>query len=125
MALALNFTMFMAGLIGSVVLFVWQPNSEIVTAYPYLLGGWSAIGATEWLTLGILAVFTIVIGLGLAGAYQAGPPAIIATFEYSYLVFVAIWDLLFFDLAPSITTITGMVLIIAAGLMVMRRKTSG
>jgi drug/metabolite transporter (DMT)-like permease len=124
MAFALNFTMFMAGVIGRVILFIWQPNGDIVNDYPYLLGGWSPIGTTEWLILGALAVFTIVIGLGLAGAYQAGPPATIATFEYSYLVFVAIWDLLFFNLAPSITTLTGMVLIIIAGLMVMRRKTS-
>ena len=58
----------------------------------------------------------------LAGAYQAAPPPIISTFEYSYLVFVAVWDILFFETAPTMTSTAGMVLIVVAGLLVLSRK---
>ena len=75
----------------------------------------------DWLVLALLAVFAIAISMLLAGAYQAAPPTIVSTFEYSYLVFVALWDILFFDNSPTAVTITGMALIVTAGLLTLRR----
>ena len=103
------------------VFLLWQPETTIASDYPYLFGAWTSIGLTEWLVLVGLAVLTIIIGIGMAGAYQAAPPQIISTFEYSYLVFVAVWDLLFFDTSPTATTLIGMIMIISAGLMILRR----
>ena len=97
MALSLNLVMLAAALIVSGTLLFWQPGEELIRSYPYLLGGLSPIVMSEWLVLGLLAIFTVVIGLGVAGAYQAAPPSIFATFEYSYLVFVAMWDYLLFS----------------------------
>lgn len=121
MALSLNIVMLAAGLAVSGLLLIWRPGEELVIGYPYLLSNWLPLGWSEWLVLGILAVLTVVIGLGIAGAYQAAPPPIVATFEYSYLLFVAVWDLLYFDTAPSSATVIGMLSIIGAGLLVMRR----
>ena len=121
MALSLKLVMTSVGLIVSVLLIIWQPGENLVSAYPYIFSTWSHVGSSEWLILGLLAIFTVVISMGLAGAYQAAPPSVVATFEYCYLVYVAVWDLLFFDTAPSITTITGMLLIVGAGLLVLRR----
>ena len=106
----------------SVLLFLWQPQSEMANAYPYIFGSWSSVGVTEWLFLGLLAVLVIIIGIGMAGAYQAAPPSIISTFEYSYLVFVFFWDILFFNTLPTVMKLIGMGLIIAAGLMVLKRE---
>ena len=122
MALSLNLVMLAAGIIMSVVFFLWQPQSEMANAYPYIFGNWSSVGVKEWLVLGLLAVLVIVIGMGMAGAYQAAPPSIISTFEYSYLVFVVFWDILFFDTTPTPLKLLGMGLIIAAGLMVLKRE---
>lgn len=122
MALTLNLVMLTAGLIVSGVVMIWQPGDDLVRAYPSVLGGWVAPSFTEWLVLGLLAVLAIVISSGIAGAYQIASPPIIATFEYSYLVFVALWDILFFDTTPSAMTLLGMVLIIGAGLKVIRRR---
>ena len=69
-----------------------------------------------------LAGFTIAISVLLAGAYQTAAPAVISTFEYSYLVFVSIWDILFFGTPPTFASVTGMVLIVVAGLLVLHRK---
>jgi drug/metabolite transporter (DMT)-like permease len=121
-ALSLNIVMLSAGLIMSSTLIIWRPNETLIRAYPYLLGEWSSIGRSEWLILGLLAIFTVVIGLGIAGAYQSAPPSLIATFEYSYLVFVVMWDFFFFEISISHSTIPGMLLIIGAGLMVLRRR---
>lgn len=122
MALSLNMVMLVVGLVLSGILLFWQPSEELVRSYPNVFGNWSPISTLEWFFLGLLAILVVVIGMMLASAYQTAPPSIVATFEYSYLVFVAMWDLLFFDTSPSGSTILGMLLIIGAGLMVLRRR---
>lgn len=120
-SLSQNIVMMSAGLIVSVMLFSFKPQGQLVEDYPYIFGLWSNVELTDGLVLVVLAGFSILISVMLAGAYQAAPPAIIATFEYSYLVFVSIWDTLFFGIAPTITSVTGMALIVMAGLLVLRR----
>ena len=124
MSLSLNLTMLIVGLIVSALLVWFNPQGDVAKAYPYIFGLWSSLGITDWLVLALLVVFAIVIGILLAGAYQAAPPSIVSTFEYSYLVFVAVWDILFFGIAPTIISISGMTLIVLAGLLVLRRKSS-
>jgi len=122
LALSQNLIMLLAGLLLSAILFLVNPIGELTVTYPYIFGLWSEVGVQDWLVLALLALFAIVIGMLLAGAYQAAPPSIVSTFEYSYLLFVATWDILFFDIVPTVTTVTGMVLIVVAGLLVVRRK---
>lgn len=121
-SLSQNVVMMSAGIIVSVFLFWFAPQSDLIEEYPYIFGPWLDVGFADALTLIVLAGFTILISVLLAGAYQAAPPAIISTFEYSYLVFVAIWDILFFGIAPTALSIAGMILIVVAGLLVLRRK---
>jgi len=122
LSLAQNSVMLAAGLIISAVLVFGQPTSDTAMAFPYIFGTWSAIQASDWLVLSLLAAFAIVLGMMLAGAYKAAPPAIIGTFEYSYLVFVAGWDVLFFGIALNGATLAGMAMIFVAGAMVLRGK---
>ncbi len=124
MALSLNLVMLLAGLIVSGLLLWLQPEGDVAKAYPYIFSTWSAVETADWLVLALLAGLAIVIGMMLAGAYQAAPPSIVSTFEYSYLVFVAVWDILFFDVTPTMTSATGMILIVVAGLLVLRRKSN-
>lgn len=82
---------------------------------------------TDWMVLASLAGFTIVIGMLLAGAYLTGvykvaPPSTVATFEYSYLVFAALWDIIFFNSFPTVLSVTGMLFIVAAGLLELRGR---
>ena len=121
LALSQNIVMMLAGIIVSVLLVWLKPQGGLFDAYPYIFGLWSEVGWKEWMVLTLLALFAISIGMMLAGAYQAAPPSIIATFEYSYLVFVAIWDIVIFGIQPTVFTISGMVLIVIAGLMVLRK----
>jgi len=123
LALSLNLLMLLAGLLVSMLLYLQSPQGQIAQSYPYVFGTWSAIETTDWLLLGLLAALAVVIGMMLAGAYQIAPPPVMATFEYSYLVFAAVWDLLLFKIVPTSASVTGMLLIVMAGLMVIHRKT--
>ena len=119
MALSLKLVMMAAGLVISVAILVLRPGAEIVEANPYLLAAWQPVGVWEWGVLGLLSVFTVVIGLGIAGAYKSAAPSTVATFEYSYLVFAGFWDLAFFQTHPSGASILGMLFIVGAGVMVL------
>jgi drug/metabolite transporter (DMT)-like permease len=87
----------------------------------FLLGHWSSMGGMEWLSMALLAVAVIVGSVGAAIAYQVGPPAIIATFDFSYLVLAALWGVLFFGEVLDLVTIGGMALILVAGVLAVRR----
>ena len=68
----------------------------------------------------LLAALMVAISLGLAKAYQSAPPSIIATFDYSYLLFAAFWSFVIFSQPPDAPTVLGMAMIAGAGLLVVR-----
>ena len=121
LALSTNIVMTLAGFVVSGLIIWLAPTGGVFDAFPYVFGQWSAIATSDVLVLIVLAAFAVGNGMLLAGAYQAAPPPTVATFEYSYLVFVAIWDIVFFALMPSAPSILGMVMIVCAGLLVIRR----
>lgn len=121
LAFGLNVSMVAAGLVASALIWLLGPSSAETQTYRFLLDRWIPMGPQEWLTMGLLAAAVIVGSLGAAIAYQAGPPPIVATFDFSYLAFAGIWGLVFFAEAPDAITVTGTLLIVAAGLLALRR----
>ncbi len=75
MSLSLNLTMLLVGLFVSTLLVLLNTQGDVAEAYPYIFGLWSNLGIADWLVLELLAAFAIVIGILLAGAYQAAPPS--------------------------------------------------
>ncbi|MEL6314440.1 MAG: DMT family transporter [Pseudomonadota bacterium] len=122
LALSLNSLMCLAGVVASFALFVVVPIGLLAESSPYIFGQWSEVAGSDWLVLILLTGFAVAIGMMLAGAYKIAPPATVATFEYSYLIFVAAWDIVFFDTAPTALSLTGMAMIVGAGLLVMRGR---
>lgn len=123
MALALNIVLLAAG-----ALMVASGQAiGIADRWSFLVGAWMPMDARAWQTIGTLAVLMVGIGLALAAAYQSAPPAVIASFDYSYLIFATLFGLFLFDETPDIQTIVGMVLIAGAGLSVLplNMKTDG
>lgn len=120
LALALNFSLIAVGLAATAAIALWHPAPEQSSVYPFLLGYWVAMEAREWAILLSLAILMAAISIGLAKAYQAAPPAIIATFDYSYLVFATFWSFAIFDEVPDASTIIGLLMIAGAGLLVIR-----
>ncbi|WP_366509320.1 DMT family transporter [Mesorhizobium sp.] len=74
----------------------------------------------NWQVIFILAGLMVGISVGLAKAYQSPRPQVIATFDYAYLPFAALWGFVFFGEIPDLWTVLGMALIAAAGLIVLR-----
>jgi drug/metabolite transporter (DMT)-like permease len=122
LSLALNLSLLAAGAIAAGALHVWQPSASRGAAYPFLLGHWGVMGVREWGVIALLAVLIVAVSAGVAKAYQSGPPALIATFDYGYLVFAAFWSFVFFSEPPDVLTIMGMLLIAGAGLLIVRRS---
>lgn len=121
LSLVQNTMMLLAGCVMTLALFVAPLRSDLAETTPYIFGAWSPVEPADWPVLFVLAGFSIVLGMMLAGAYKAAPPTVVATFEYSYLVFASGWDFLLFGVAIGPTAVVGMILIVVAGLCVLRR----
>ena len=121
LSLALNIAFCGVGAAAALVIQVWQPSASTIDVYPFLLGSWAPMGITEWLAIAVLATAILFGSVGAAIAYQAGPPSLVATFDFSYLAFAALWGLVFFAEVPDALTALGMAMIVAAGLLAIRR----
>ena len=121
LALALNVSLLAAGLVGSLFLATLDLSAEQSSAYPFVLGAWTAMGAGEWGVALLLGTLIAVYGAFVAKAYQVAAPSVVATFDYSYLVFAAFWGFVLFSEAPDMVTIFGMVLITVAGILAVSR----
>ena len=120
LALALNVSLLAAGLIMSGVLWALDLGPGVTAAHPFVLGPWADMGAREWGIAVLLGVLIAVYGAGVAKAYQSAAPSIVGTFDYAYLVFAALWGFVLFTEIPDGTTLLGMALIAAAGILVAR-----
>lgn len=121
LALSLSLALLLLGILISLALMVWS-GAELSREMPFLLGLWTEVGIAQWGLFLVLALLTIGISITLVGAYQMASPPLVATFDYSYLVFVVIWDYAFFALSPELTTVTGMLMIIGAGVLVTLKR---
>lgn len=119
LSLAQNTLMMLSGFVISGVFLLWQPSAELIAAEPQIFGPWPNLEAQDYGILTFMALLTILASTLLARAYQAAPPATVATFEYSYLIFAAFWDALIAEL-PDALGFTGIALIALAGVLVVR-----
>jgi drug/metabolite transporter (DMT)-like permease len=112
LALALNIAFVIAGL--GLGLFAGTGGS-------FVLGPWQSIDLALFAIVAALALAILVGSVGAAVAYQNGPPATIAAFDYSYLVFSLMWGALFFGEWPAGLGLAGIVMIAAAGFLSLPR----
>ena len=124
LSLVLNASFLLAGVVATGALALWGPSPQDATADPFLLGQWVPMGEREWALMALMALLIVAVSAGVAKAYQSGPAAIIATFDYAYLVFAAFWGFVFFAERPDVATVVGMILIAGAGVLVTRQSGS-
>lgn len=115
LALSLHAFLLAEGMIGWLVA-ILHPRE---TANPFLFGPWAPMLSADWLLMFCLGCIMVVVAVGVAKAYQSGPSAVIGTFDYAYLVFAAVWGVLFFAEKLDLFTLTGMGLILTAGVLVL------
>jgi drug/metabolite transporter (DMT)-like permease len=120
LSLSLNITFIGMGIVASLLIAIWDPTESARNTYPFLIGDWAVLDLSGWLTMSVLAVVVILGSLFAAIAYQNAPSSVVATFDYSYLAFAALWGFLVFSEVPDALTILGMVMIAGAGMIAIR-----
>lgn len=116
LSLSLNVMFIAMGSVATLATAIWVPETSLVNEYPFLLGDWLQLDVTGCLIIGALGIVMVVGSTFAAIAYQNAKPSVVASFDYSYLVFSALWGILFFSEAPDSLTILGIALIVFAGL---------
>jgi drug/metabolite transporter (DMT)-like permease len=117
MALWLNVAFVIFGSVASLILLVWESAQDL--GYPFLFGSWTAMGLSDWGVIAALAVLMFIIAIGVAKAYQAPRPEVVASFEYCYMVSAVLWGYLFFGEFPDGMSFAGMALIATGGVAVL------
>jgi drug/metabolite transporter (DMT)-like permease len=120
LSLSLNITFIGMGIVASLLIAIWDPAESAKNTYPFLIGDWAVLDLSGWLTMSVLAIVVIFGSVFAAIAYQNAPSSVVATFDYSYLAFAALWGLLVFSEVPDALTILGMVMIAGAGMIAIR-----
>ena len=110
LAIALNIAFVVCGLFLG--LFSDSSNS-------FLFGSWKSVDLKLLVIILILSVSIVIGSVGAAIAYQNGPPAKVAAFDYSYLIFSLVWGVIFFSEIPSFISLFGIVAIALAGYLVI------
>lgn len=113
LALALNIAFIVTG--AGLGLFSGQEGSFVFVPWQTL----------DLKLIGVIAALAAVILVGSVGAalaYQNGPPATVAAFDYSYLVFSLCWGFFFFDEMPALLSFAGVLIILAAGFLSLPRS---
>ena len=121
LSLSLNIAFVSIGLLATVLIALIGAPAGEAAASPFLFASWSAMGATQWPGMGLLVAAVIIGSVGAAIAYQVGPPATVATFDFAYVGFATVWGMVFFAESPDSVTIAGMLLIVSAGILAVRR----
>lgn len=113
LAIALNITF----IVGGAILGFWSGKQG-----SFMFGPWAPLDMKLISVIAILAGVIVIGSVGAAIAYQNGPPATIAAFDYTYLVFSLIWGAIFFAEFPGWISLSGILVIVVAGLLALPKK---
>ncbi len=112
LALALNIAFIIAG--AGLGIFAGREGS-------FVFGPWQSL---DLALIGVVAMLAAVVFIGSVGAaiaYQNGPTATVAAFDYCYLVFSLMWGAIFFGEMPGALALIGIAIIVAAGILSLPR----
>ena len=121
LGLSLHVSLVGLGLLGTFLLPLVFPEAQELTGNAFLFGDWTTMNSTSWLAMWGLALAAVLGSVLGAFAYQTGPSATVATFDYCYLAFIALWGIIFFAEIPDVWTLVGMALIAVAGILAIRK----
>ena len=121
LSLALNVSFIVVGLLATLLILPIGEAGLGNAKHSFLLGSWTPMGTNEWTAMALLAISILVGSIGAAIAYQTGPSSIVATFDFAYVGFASIWGLIFFGEIPDSIALAGMIMIVVAGILSVRR----
>ena len=86
----------------------------------FLVRPWAMPGTTDLLLMGLCGVIAAVAMTLLTHAYRLANANLVTVFEYTGMLWVALWGFLLFAEVPKLTTVIGTAIIIAAGIFAVR-----
>jgi drug/metabolite transporter (DMT)-like permease len=120
LTLSLNIVFVVFGAGGIATLSIVDPGIP----YPFLFEAWFPLYFDGLVIILGLAVISLAIHIFLARAYQLGPIQVVASLDFSYLGFAALWSAVIFGIQPGWYTVAGTTLICGAGIaLVLRDRT--
>ncbi len=114
----LNLTFIAVGLAGALLSGLLI---DVSASSSFLSASWTPMGGSELIAIVLLAVAILTASIGTAIAYQAGPSSVVATFDFAYVGFAVIWGFVFFAEAPDAVSLSGIALIVLAGVIAVRK----
>ena len=111
------------GLLGCAILALWQPDVP-QGAEGFLRRGWVSLSGTQFALIAVQAILAVV-GVGLiTKGYLLAEASFVSVFEYSLLIFGALWGWWIWSQTLDLWAIAGMGMIVVSGLVLARRGVS-
>lgn len=120
-ALSLNLIlMILSGLLVLGLNFA-PPPAAWVEHSPFMLRPWAPMAGQDWAAIVVMAVLICGITVLLALAYQVGRTVLVATLEYSYLIYAGVIGFVFLGEVLDGYSLLGMAILVTAGVLVVTR----
>ncbi|EKD41451.1 MAG: Transporter [uncultured bacterium] len=88
-------------------------------------GGFVPLMKSEWFYVGILGVSGTFAQMLMTYAYKYAPASIVSPYQFSTVLFSALWGVLFWGEMPDVYSLMGAALIIACGVGILRINKKG
>jgi len=110
----------LSGAFAAAMLDIVPVSEALYEAAPFFFRGWMAIDSMTWGWMAVQAFMTVIAIALLTRGYQVAETSYMAVFEYSLLIFAALWTYLLFAQSLAVTSIIGFALIASAGIIISR-----
>ena len=117
MAVMVHASFLVFGLCAQLVLALYGTQLRSLTDYRFVVGPWTSMTPHVWGIMLALALLNATTHWGFAKAYQIGRSSVVATWEYSYLLFVTVLGAIIFHEIPDSWTVAGMSVIVLSGML--------
>gem|GEM_PF-1235320 len=97
------------------------PPAAWVEHSPFMLRPWAPMAGQDWAAIVVMAVLVCGITVLLALAYQVGRTVLVATLEYSYLIYAGVIGFVFLGEVLDGFSLLGMAILVTAGVLVVTR----
>jgi drug/metabolite transporter (DMT)-like permease len=100
----------------------WTLATGVVVAAPVAILTWAPAGLTAWLLMILLGLVFGAAQALLARAFVHAPANVLTPFSYAQIIAATLFGIIVFGALPDRWTLVGIIMIIAAGVYVVRSQ---